>query len=95
MRWLHLTGSFPWPDQNRNPCCRPPSARALDPLEIAAAALAVGLAPEVVEVVDEVPAALARAGAVTEPDGQIVVTGSLYTVGAARAALHASTPPAP
>ena len=69
-------------------CCRPPSARALEPGEVAAAATAAGLAPDRIEVVDDVPAAVARALAVTEPDGQVVVTGSLYMVGAARAALH-------
>ncbi len=68
-------------------CCRPPSARALPPEEVAAAAVAAGMDPACVEVVDAVPEAVARALLVTGPDGQVVVTGSLYTVGAARAAL--------
>jgi len=69
-------------------CCRAPSARALAPEEVAAAAIEAGMAADRVEVVDDVAAAVRRALAVTEPHGQVVVTGSLYTVGAARAALH-------
>jgi len=34
-----------------------------------------------------VPEALARALTTASPDGQVIVTGSLYVVGAARAAL--------
>jgi folylpolyglutamate synthase/dihydropteroate synthase len=48
--------------------------------------------PERVVVVDDVAAAVAQALADTAPDGQVVVTGSLYTVGAARAALHHPPP---
>lgn len=69
-------------------CCRPPSARALPPEDVAAAAVAAGLDAERVEVVDDVPTAVARAIEATGPDEQVVVTGSLYVVGAARAALH-------
>ncbi|MFO7591308.1 MAG: folylpolyglutamate synthase/dihydrofolate synthase family protein [Acidimicrobiia bacterium] len=79
------------PDVARLVCCRPPSARALAPEEVATAAAAAGMDPDRVEVVEEVPAAVARALLVTGPDAQVVVTGSLYTVGAARGALTGST----
>ena len=69
-------------------CCRPPSNRALDPEDVATAARAAGMAPARVDVVDDVAAAVDRALGVTPEHGQVVVTGSLYTVGAARAALH-------
>ncbi len=68
-------------------CCRPPSPRALAPEDVASAALEAGLERDRVEVVDDVADAVARAVAVTGPEEQVVVTGSLYVVGAARAAL--------
>ncbi len=68
-------------------CCRPPSARALPPEAVAAAAIEAGLERDRVEVVDDVAEAVARAVALTDDDEQVVVTGSLYVVGAARAAL--------
>ena len=40
-----------------------------------------------IDVVDAVPDAVARALEVTPADGQVIVTGSLYTVGAARSVL--------
>ncbi len=67
--------------------CPPPSPRALDPHLVAAAAVDLGMVNESITVVDDVAAALAAARSVTPPDGQIVVTGSLYLVGAARALL--------
>lgn len=67
--------------------CRPPSPRALDPETLAAAALNAGMPRAAIEVADGVPEAVARALAATPPDGQLVVTGSLYTVGAARSVL--------
>ena len=67
--------------------CPPPSPRALDPHVVAAAAVDLGMANESITVVDDVAAALVAARSVTPPDGQIVVTGSLYLVGAARALL--------
>jgi dihydrofolate synthase/folylpolyglutamate synthase len=69
-------------------CCRPPSARALLPGDVADAAVAVGVEPARVEVVDDVGAALARGVELAGADGQVIVTGSLYVVGAARAAVH-------
>jgi dihydrofolate synthase/folylpolyglutamate synthase len=68
-------------------CCRPPSPRALDPAVVAAAGADVGVDPARIETFDTVDDAVARARAVTDDDAQIVVTGSLYTVGAARHAL--------
>jgi dihydrofolate synthase/folylpolyglutamate synthase len=72
------------PDVDRIVCTRPPSARALDPDEVAAAAVDLGMEPHRVVVTESVAAAVARALAEAAADGQIVVTGSLYTVGAAR-----------
>jgi dihydrofolate synthase/folylpolyglutamate synthase len=72
-------------------CTRPPSPRALDPGDVANAALDLGLDHDQVDVVDAVPDAVARALERTPADGQVVVTGSLYTVGAARAVLVPGT----
>jgi dihydrofolate synthase / folylpolyglutamate synthase len=71
-------------------CCRPPSPRALDPARVADAAADLGVDPDRIDVTDLVAEAVARGLAVTEPDGQLVVTGSLYTVGEARRALVAA-----
>jgi dihydrofolate synthase/folylpolyglutamate synthase len=68
-------------------CCRPPSPRALEPDAVAAAAHDLGIDPERVEKVELVEEAVARALVLAEPEDQVIVTGSLYTVGAARAAL--------
>lgn len=72
--------------------CRPPSPRALDPSVVAAAAVALGVPADAVEVIDDPADALAHARAVTRADGQIVVTGSLYVVGAARSSLRVASP---
>jgi dihydrofolate synthase/folylpolyglutamate synthase len=69
-------------------CCRPPSPRALAPEVVADAALAAGVAPDRVVIVDDVVAAVEHAIELAGPGGQVVVTGSLYVVGAARAAFH-------
>jgi dihydrofolate synthase/folylpolyglutamate synthase len=69
-------------------CTRPPSPRALDPARVADAAITLGLDEGRIDIVSDVAAAVARARDVTPADAQIVVTGSLYAVGAARAALH-------
>jgi dihydrofolate synthase/folylpolyglutamate synthase len=68
-------------------CCRPPSPRALDPTAVADAAITAGLDAGQVEVVDDVGAAVAEAIRRAGPSGQVVVTGSLYVVGAARSAV--------
>jgi dihydrofolate synthase/folylpolyglutamate synthase len=64
--------------------CPAPSPRSLPPIEVAAAARAMGLEAETA---GSVPEALARALAVASPDDLVLVSGSLYVVGAARAAL--------
>jgi dihydrofolate synthase/folylpolyglutamate synthase len=64
--------------------CPPPSPRALPPADVAAAAARLGVDSEVA---DSVPQAIALALAVAEPEELIVVSGSLYVVGAARAVL--------
>lgn len=67
--------------------CPPPSPRALAAAAVAEAAFDLGVDPDRVEAFGSVEEAVARALAVTPPEGQIVVAGSLYLVGAARAAL--------
>jgi dihydrofolate synthase/folylpolyglutamate synthase len=68
-------------------CCRPPSPRALDPKAVAQAAEELGMAAGSIEVVDSVQEAVGAALLATPEDGQVIVTGSLYTVGAARSVL--------
>ncbi|MGH9265010.1 MAG: bifunctional folylpolyglutamate synthase/dihydrofolate synthase [Acidimicrobiales bacterium] len=65
--------------------CPPPSPRAMDPAEVADAARSLGTDAEEA---DSVPEALATALALAGEDELVHVTGSLYVVGAARAALH-------
>ena len=65
--------------------CEPPTPRALPAAEVAAAAEAAGVPAEVS---GPVPGAVARALALADPDEQVVVTGSLYVVGAARPTLR-------
>ncbi len=77
-------------DAARLVCCRPPSPRARPPEELADAAAELGMDRDRIEVVDAVDEALARAFELTAADEQIVVTGSLYVVGAARSALRAA-----
>lgn len=66
-------------------CCRPPSPRALDPAIVAKAAEDLEFPPERIEVHESVRDAIGAALLATPEDGQVVITGSLYTVGAARA----------
>jgi len=68
--------------------CRPPSPRALDPQAIAEVLRARPEPPRAVEVRDEPAEALALAREGAPEDAQVIVTGSLYLVGAARALLH-------
>lgn len=66
--------------------CRPDSPRAIDPAEVAAGCAALGTPCQVIpDVAEAAQAALVHA---TEDD-LVLVTGSLYVVGAARAALRA------
>jgi dihydrofolate synthase/folylpolyglutamate synthase len=67
--------------------CPPPSPRAMPANQLAEAALELGVDPERVEPLGTVEEAVARALVVTPPEGQVVVAGSLYLVGTARAAL--------
>jgi dihydrofolate synthase/folylpolyglutamate synthase len=68
-------------------CCRAPSPRTHDAATLAAAAVELGLDRDRVWEVDDVADALDRARELATPEGQVVVSGSLYVVGAARAAL--------
>lgn len=64
--------------------CTPPSLRGLPASEVAAAARSLGLAASVA---DSVPEALGAARALVTEDDLVLVTGSLYLVGAARSHL--------
>ncbi|MFZ2056395.1 MAG: folylpolyglutamate synthase/dihydrofolate synthase family protein [Acidimicrobiales bacterium] len=64
--------------------CRPPSPRAQEPGSVVAAAQALGLLAEESGTTAE---AVGRALEVADRDDIVLVTGSLYVVGAARAAL--------
>jgi folylpolyglutamate synthase/dihydropteroate synthase len=59
---------------------------------VAAAARRLGLGVDRVEAVPDVGDALDAALAATPPSGQVVVTGSLYVAGAARAAARRRAP---
>ena len=71
------------------PCSRavPNCPRARDPQEVADAARALGVPPARVHVVDRVGDAVDEAIASTPADGQVIVAGSLYVAGPARAHL--------
>jgi dihydrofolate synthase/folylpolyglutamate synthase len=75
------------PDQDLLVCTRAPHSRALAPALIGAAASDLGFASDRIEIADGAPDAIGTALLVTPTDGRIVVTGSLYLVGAARAVL--------
>lgn len=64
--------------------CTPDSPRAIPAPQVAASATEIGITAESVPSVED---ALARARSVAGPDDLILVTGSLYVVGPARAAL--------
>jgi dihydrofolate synthase/folylpolyglutamate synthase len=66
---------------------RAQTPRALEPALIAKAATDLGVPIDRVEVADSVTEAVSSALLATPPDGQIVVAGSLYVVGAARTLL--------
>lgn len=65
--------------------CTPPSPRALPGAAVAAAAEGLGIAAEEAPGLDE---AIHRAVGAVGDDGLVVVTGSLYVVGAARSVLR-------
>jgi dihydrofolate synthase/folylpolyglutamate synthase len=66
--------------------CTPDSPRAIPGSEVAAAAESLGI---VAEAVGSVPEAVQRARSVAGPDDVVVVAGSIYVAGPARAALLA------
>ncbi len=68
-------------------CCRAEIPRAREPREIADAALALGVPPDQVEVIDGVADAVRHAVATSDADAQVVIAGSLYVAGPARSAL--------
>jgi dihydrofolate synthase/folylpolyglutamate synthase len=74
-------------DAARLVCCRPESPRGHPAAVVADAAYDLGIDHEMVDVVDDVRDAVKMAVATTPPDGQVVITGSLYVVSPARAFL--------
>jgi dihydrofolate synthase/folylpolyglutamate synthase len=68
-------------------CAPPPNPRALDPQIIADVAVDLGFPEAHVEVVDDVARAVSSALLSTPSEGEIIITGSLYFVGAARSML--------
>ena len=68
-------------------CCPPPSGRALDPDELAAAARDLGVDEDHIEVAESVREAVTLALLATPEGGEVVITGSLYVVGEARSIL--------
>jgi dihydrofolate synthase/folylpolyglutamate synthase len=74
-------------DAARVVCCRPDSPRGHSADDVAEAAYELGIDRAVVDVIDDVRDAVRFAIAHTPPDGQVVVTGSLYVVSPARALL--------
>jgi dihydrofolate synthase / folylpolyglutamate synthase len=74
-------------DAARLVCCRPRSPRGHDPEVVAEAAYELGVDRARVDVIDDVPEAVVFAIRATPPDGQVVITGSLYVVSPARAVL--------
>jgi dihydrofolate synthase/folylpolyglutamate synthase len=69
-------------DAGRLICCTPPSPRAIAAEDTAAAARKIGISDVIA--IDDVARACDRALAGAESDDAVLVTGSLYTVGAAR-----------
>ncbi|HEV2992962.1 MAG TPA: Mur ligase family protein [Acidimicrobiia bacterium] len=87
-----MLSAFGVPDPALVVACEPPSPRARPAAEVAAAARRLGLGVDRVEAVPDVGDALDAALAATPPSGQVVVTGSLYVAGAARAAARRRAP---
>ena len=72
-------------------CSTPPTPRGMDAQAVADAAIALGVDPDRIDVQRDIAAAVTHALDVTEAGGQILITGSLYLVGAARAAMRAES----
>jgi len=70
---------------------RAPTPRAMDPNAIVGAAIALGVDPDRIDLLHDVDRAVRRARDVTTAEGQILITGSLYLVGAARSVLRAGS----
>jgi dihydrofolate synthase/folylpolyglutamate synthase len=68
-------------------CCRPESPRGHDPAVVADAAIDLGMDRASVTVIDDVQEAVSYAIDAAGPDGEVVITGSLYVVSPARAQL--------
>jgi dihydrofolate synthase/folylpolyglutamate synthase len=68
-------------------CCRAEIPRARNPVEIADAAQQLGVPTDQIEVIDRVAAAVDAAIGATPAHGQVIVAGSLYVAGPARAHL--------
>ena len=81
---VEMLTAFDAPNARLVVACPPPSPRALPAAEVAAAARSLGTDAEEAA---SAPEALATALALADPSEMVVVTGSLYVVGAARAAL--------
>jgi dihydrofolate synthase/folylpolyglutamate synthase len=82
-----MLDAFDVRDDDRVVACTPDSPRAVPAADLAAVAAARGIAAEVVPgVADAVESAWASTAANTGDRGLTIVTGSLYTVGAARTA---------
>ncbi len=79
-------------DAARLVCCRPESPRGHPASVVADAAYDLGVERDLVDVIDDVRQAVTYAMGTTPPDGQVVVTGSLYVVSPARAFLVPSGP---
>jgi len=68
--------------------CPPPSPRAVPPAVVADEAGSAALAGTPIQVHPDVDGAIAAARAAAGPDGAVLICGSLYLVGAARAGLR-------
>ena len=72
---------------NRLVVCRPPSPRGRDPQDVMQAALDLGVDDDDIDVCETVREAVGAAVLATPAEGQIVITWTLYVVGAARSIL--------
>jgi dihydrofolate synthase/folylpolyglutamate synthase len=78
---IELLGALPPGRVAHVVACTPSSPRAQGGAKVAAAAAELGFAADVV---DEVDGAIERALSLADDDSLVLVTGSLYVVGAAR-----------
>ncbi len=85
-----LLGALRADEFDRVVCCTAPSPRGLEAGEVAAAARRLGC--DEVDVISDLESALRSAWQGAGPDDAVLVTGSLYVVGAARAHLRSILP---